>query len=506
MAPIGVGSSSTVYRVIHEADGTEAALKVLADNHSLVAEMRQRFHDEATLLASVEHPGLARVYAVGETGSGQPYLAIELADRGDLRSRAEESAGAGRSPTTSDLLALGRQLTDALGALHEAGIVHRDVTPGNILIRAGGVASTGPCDLGPAPVGGDHHGLLRAGERLMIADLGLAKDLAFASGLTAGAGTQGFAAPEQREVVSVVDHRTDVYGATAVIGWVAEGSSIDADLDAFLARGMADDPEDRFASMEAWFAALTEAVSDSRRVGRSRFRARSRPARRLVLRFGPTSTLAVALVAVVAVAALIAAVVGTGGGPETTGPSASSTTISSPSSTGSDGAPDAGPTGTTIEVPTSETTTAQERATASTVTTTDLPPSSVPSTLAPTTTDPLFAGSPRAYIASPVDGATIDGDLAITGDARSEDGIAAVRLVVRDLDTGVHWHPETGSWEAEWTRFELPVEPVDGTAVTWGYTIPSDRLDPGRYLIRVWAVATPGNGDPVSDRIAVVVR
>lgn len=525
VAPIGVGSSSTVYRVVDEVDGTDAALKVLADNHSLVADMRQRFQDEATLLASMEHPGLARVLAVGETDNGQPYLAMELADRGDLRSRREELVASGREPTGSDLLALGRQLADALGALHEAGIVHRDVTPGNILIRSTrGPESehrsdtSGPAGLGASPshrTDPTDRNLLRPGERLMIADLGLAKDLAFASGLTAGAGTKGFAAPEQREVVSVVDHRTDVYGATAVIAWMAEGSSLEADLATFVTAGLADDPEDRFPSMEAWFASLSEAVARSRPPNRGVSPARS--GRRWWSVFG------VGLGGVVAAVALVIAAVGSDRSSEPTGAESTSPSPSTepPSASSAEGdendapgndAPGNGATGSTIDVPASATTTTPgtaspegTTATSASTVTSDRPGSSVPVTLAPTTTDPQFAGSPRAYVRQPSDGATIDGDLVIVGDARSDDGIAAVRLVIRDLDRGLHWHPETNTWEVEWIRFELPVEPADGTEVAWGFTIPSDRLVPGRYLIRVWAVATPGNGDPVSNQIAIVV-
>ncbi|MEL6983548.1 MAG: hypothetical protein AAFO29_14070, partial [Actinomycetota bacterium] len=57
----------------------------------------------------------------------------------------------------------------------------------------------------------------------------------------------------------------------------------------------------------------------------------------------------------------------------------------------------------------------------------------------------------------------------------------------------------------EFIRFELPVEPAGGAEVTWMTTIPAAELDPGPYLIRVWAVASTGNGDPISNLISVVV-
>ncbi|MEL6981554.1 MAG: serine/threonine-protein kinase, partial [Actinomycetota bacterium] len=425
VAPIGVGSSSTVYRVVHDGDGSEAALKVLADNHSLVAEMRQRFLDEAALLSAVDHPGLAQVYAVGETERGQPYLALELAERGDLRRRVEDLSADGHLVEVDELLALGAQLAAALDALHEAGIVHRDVTPGNILIRGDTTIAAGTGSE-PGVLGGGRSGrLLRPDERILIADLGLAKDLVFASGLTAGGGTRGFAAPEQQGAVTVVDHRVDIYGATAVIRWVAERSSGFEELQSFLATGLADDPEDRHQSMTSWLEALEAALGDG--TGRDRPR-NPRVARTAAPRWRRLGLgLGLGLGAVLAVAGLATqldrvepTLAPDGAAPPggaASGETGAGTTIAVSASGSSTAEPDAEPTSpsttdpsATASTPTSAATTVS---TSSTETTTVSVTSVAPQD--PTTTDPRFLGSPRAYVVAPADGAIVTGDLTVEG-------------------------------------------------------------------------------------------
>jgi len=213
IAPIGAGGFSTVYRALDEDTKKEVAIKVLAENHSLVPDTRRRFVEEYKLRKTVESPFIAKMFEVGTTEAGQPYMVLELADRGDLRRRVEEFRRSHQLLTRDDLMMLARHLTEALTALHDADIVHRDVSPGNILIRShpSSGARQGSPELGNVT-------LLEPGERFLLADLGHAKDLVRSSGFTAGGGTQGFAAPEQRDDVTVVDHRADIFSATAIVG------------------------------------------------------------------------------------------------------------------------------------------------------------------------------------------------------------------------------------------------------------------------------------------------
>ncbi|MGC4759737.1 serine/threonine-protein kinase [Micromonospora trifolii] len=183
---LGVGSFATVWLGYDRALDAHVAIKVLAENWSHDLRVRERFLDEARLLRRLEHERLIRVHAVGELPDGRPYAVLAWADGGSLRDRL----AAGEIPAPTALRLLG-EVCAGVAVLHRYGVVHRDLTPGNILFRSAG--PDGP-------------------EQVLIADLGLAKALAAASGLTARAGTPGYMAPEQDDPGAVVDTRADVYG------------------------------------------------------------------------------------------------------------------------------------------------------------------------------------------------------------------------------------------------------------------------------------------------------
>ncbi|WP_146765333.1 serine/threonine-protein kinase, partial [Micromonospora saelicesensis] len=183
---LGVGSFAMVWLGYDRALDAHVAIKVLAENWSHDLRVRERFLDEARLLRRLEHERLIRVHAVGELPDGRPYAVLAWADGGSLRDRL----AAGEIPAPTALRLLG-EVCAGVAVLHRHGVVHRDLTPGNILFRSAGSGG---------------------GEQVLIADLGLAKALAAASGLTARAGTPGYMAPEQDDPGAVVDTRTDVYG------------------------------------------------------------------------------------------------------------------------------------------------------------------------------------------------------------------------------------------------------------------------------------------------------
>ncbi|MCG5455293.1 protein kinase [Micromonospora sp. PSH03] len=183
---LGVGSFATVWLGYDRALDAHVAIKVLAENWSHDLRVRERFLDEARLLRRLEHERLIRVHAVGELPDGRPYAVLAWADGGSLRDRL----ATGEIPAPTALRLLG-EVCAGVAVLHRHGVVHRDLTPGNILFRSA------------APGGA---------EQVLIADLGLAKALAAASGLTARAGTPGYMAPEQDDPGAVVDTRADVYG------------------------------------------------------------------------------------------------------------------------------------------------------------------------------------------------------------------------------------------------------------------------------------------------------
>ncbi|MGC4875592.1 protein kinase domain-containing protein [Micromonospora sp. DT43] len=185
---LGVGSFATVWLGYDAVLDARVAIKVLAENWSHDLRVRERFLDEARLLRRLEHERLIRVHTVGELPDGRPYAVLAWADGGSLRDRL----ATGDLPAPAALRLLG-EVCAGVAVLHRHGVVHRDLTPGNVLFR-----SAGPDDPDV--------------EQVLIADLGLAKALAAASGLTARAGTPGYMAPEQDDPGAVVDTRADVYG------------------------------------------------------------------------------------------------------------------------------------------------------------------------------------------------------------------------------------------------------------------------------------------------------
>ncbi|GIJ10267.1 protein kinase [Micromonospora andamanensis] len=180
---LGVGSFATVWLAYDPMLDIRVAIKVLAENWHHDVRVRERFLDEARLLRQLEDDRLVRVRLVGELPDGRPYTVLDWADGGSLRERL----ASGPLPVTTalDLLA---EIAAGVAVLHRHRVVHRDLSPGNILFRS-----------------------TADGERVLIADLGLAKALAAASGLTMRAGTPGFMAPEQDDALAIVDERADVY-------------------------------------------------------------------------------------------------------------------------------------------------------------------------------------------------------------------------------------------------------------------------------------------------------
>ncbi len=241
LEPIGSGGFATVYRAMDDRLSTEVAIKVLAENHSLVPESRERFIAEAQHLRRVHNASVATLYDLGETDSGQPYMVLALADRGDLSTRIRDVWEEGHALSAGDLIVIVEMLTDSLASVHASGLVHRDVTPKNILVQHGSPNNWA-----------DDVWLVDQDERLVLCDLGYAKDLRMASGITSGGGTAGFAAPEQRDSVSIVDKRADIYGSTAVLAWAASKGGHASYLSDFVAIGKAADPDDRFEDMFEW--------------------------------------------------------------------------------------------------------------------------------------------------------------------------------------------------------------------------------------------------------------
>jgi serine/threonine protein kinase len=142
---IAAGGMGQVWRGTDEILGRPVAVKLLSAKYAADEQFRTRFRAEARYAASLSHPGIAQVYDYGESDqapggpgtdpdSGLPYLVMELVEGESLSAGLARD---GRLPVraTLDLVA---QAARALAAAHAAGIVHRDIKPGNLLIKPDG--------------------------------------------------------------------------------------------------------------------------------------------------------------------------------------------------------------------------------------------------------------------------------------------------------------------------------------------------------------------------------
>lgn len=186
---IGAGSFATVYRGEDDHLEVPVAIKVLADNWSTNEDVHARFLAEARLLRRLGDERIVRVYDIGTTDGGQPYFVMDLADGGSFDALRRQPVAPGLA------LRLCAEACRALDVLHRNQLVHRDVTPGNILLSTGSTGSNGV--------------------RVMLADLGVAKSLLDEQRDTMTAGTPAYMAPEQARSTQL-DPRSDIYSMACV--------------------------------------------------------------------------------------------------------------------------------------------------------------------------------------------------------------------------------------------------------------------------------------------------
>ena len=129
---IGVGGMGEVYLATDINARRRAALKLLPTHLIRDAERLKRFQQEARVVAGLNHPNIVTVYEVGEDNSTR-YIASELVEGQTLRQRLAHGP-----IFVSEAIDIALQVTGALNAAHQAGIVHRDIKPENIMLRPDG--------------------------------------------------------------------------------------------------------------------------------------------------------------------------------------------------------------------------------------------------------------------------------------------------------------------------------------------------------------------------------
>ncbi len=188
---IASGGMGDVWRADDVVLGRTVAVKVLQPAMLAEPGFAERFQAEARVMATLNHPGVVRIYDYGENaapGGGQlAYLVMEYVE-GEPLSRVLQQAGRLTPSRAMDLVA---QAADALQAAHDHGVVHRDVKPGNLLVRPQG--------------------------RLVLTDFGIARSAMSGALTQAGSilGTASYVSPEQATGTKVT-YASDVYSLGVV--------------------------------------------------------------------------------------------------------------------------------------------------------------------------------------------------------------------------------------------------------------------------------------------------
>ena len=225
---LGKGGMGEVYRATDTKLGREVALKVLPPVFANDAQRMARFKREAHVLASLNHPNIASIYGLEES-DGIHCLVLELVEGPTLAERIQEGA-----VPLEEALNIAKQITEALEAAHEKGVIHRDLKPANVKVTPEGMVK--------------------------VLDFGLAKAMANETTQTDPSpsrtgsvmpthegvilGTAGYMSPEQGRG-KVVDKRADIWAFGVVLFEMLSGKRLYTGVNASetLASVIKDDPD-----------------------------------------------------------------------------------------------------------------------------------------------------------------------------------------------------------------------------------------------------------------------
>lgn len=247
---LGVGGMARVYLAVQTSLERRVALKVMAPALAADPSFSKRFLREARTIAALTHPNIVAIYEVGVTAEQLHYFSMQYLPGGDLAQRMRRGIDA--AETVRVLCGIAK----ALGFAHQQEVVHRDVTPGNVMF-----------DASDTPV---------------LTDFGIARALSGSSRITStgvSIGTSSYMSPEQARGGDV-DARSDLYGLGVLAFEALTGKTpyqgvdgfavayahvfepiprLPAELRAwqpFIDKALAKDPRDRFQSAEEMIAAL----------------------------------------------------------------------------------------------------------------------------------------------------------------------------------------------------------------------------------------------------------
>jgi len=201
LAQIGAGGMGEVYQAHDTKLGRDVAIKVLPEAFADDPERLSRFQREAKMLAALNHPNIATIFGLEQSGSTH-YLVMELVSGDTLQQRVQRD---GAVPI-EEALAIAKQIAEALEAAHEKGIIHRDLKPANVKVTPEGKVKV--LDFGLAKA---------FAEDTSTEDMGNSPTLSMAATMQGVIlGTAAYMSPEQAKG-KAVDKRTDIWAFGAVL-------------------------------------------------------------------------------------------------------------------------------------------------------------------------------------------------------------------------------------------------------------------------------------------------
>jgi tetratricopeptide (TPR) repeat protein len=186
---VSAGGMSAVFRAKDRQTGGTVAVKILYGRDE--GEYRERLYREARVLEKLSHPGIVRYVAHGEMEADKPYLVMEWITGETLGKRLSRTGF-----TMGESVRMVTRVAETLAVAHAKGIIHRDIKPGNLILRGGSVDDPTLIDFGIARMGLGASSITNTGVML---------------------GTLGYMAPEQARGTKQLDAKADVFALGAVL-------------------------------------------------------------------------------------------------------------------------------------------------------------------------------------------------------------------------------------------------------------------------------------------------
>jgi len=232
---LGEGGMGGVFRVEDRVLEREVALKVIAVS-DLDGVLAVRLLQEARVIAKLEHPGIVPVHDAGALPDGCPYYTMKLVQGKRLDEHAKDVKG------LSDRLRIFLRICDTVAFAHSHHVLHRDLTPANVMVGPFGEVLLMDWGLSKLLYGS-------AGRKVAYRDASNSGEFAGALTTAHGSvlGTPGYMAPEQNRGDSLVDQRADIYSLGAILEFLlTDATSVPRALAAIRRQAMAEEPAQRY--------------------------------------------------------------------------------------------------------------------------------------------------------------------------------------------------------------------------------------------------------------------